>query len=273
MSTDELSLSGSVASGTTPRLGWPQGPIGCKQRGLAVWMGLGNWRGRLAWLILLLPLIWLLDRQFAWLAMSENFLLGDIRDVSRQFGEPVGIAWISAVIWCLDRSRRRPLLIALIAAMVASGLASGAKLLVGRERPKVTFGETVLNGPYWPGTMKPDASFPSGHTATAFAFAYGMSRLYPLHRRLWLFLAAVCGMSRVLGEAHFLTDVTVGAWLGWEVARVVWETFPGKRLTGWLDKRIPRTHKVPQWDWDLGAELPPLTASSTQGGLENVRVA
>jgi membrane-associated phospholipid phosphatase len=203
-------------------------------------------------LVLIFPL-WMLDKPFYDLRIDAQKirLLGDIRDVTRQFGEPVGIMWIGAVLWSLDRSRRRPLVIALVATLIASGLGSGTKLLIGRERPKVSGGSTVLQGPHLPGTMKPDPSFPSGHTTVAFAFAYGLSRLYKPHRKLWLALAAGCGVSRACGEAHFLTDVLVGAWLGWEVAALSWSWPIGPVLMARLDRRISVRSWFPRWDWKL----------------------
>jgi membrane-associated phospholipid phosphatase len=217
---------------------------------LPFWLRFDSWQGRLLWILVLIGPVWLLDKPLFDLGIPDRkiLLLGDIRDVTRQFGEPVGIAWIGAVLWFLDRSRRRPLVIALVATLIASGLGSGAKLLIGRERPKVSQGHTVLRGAHWPGTMEPDPSFPSGHTTVAFAFAFGLSRLYPVHRKLWLVLATGCGLSRALGEAHFLTDVLVGAWLGWEIARLAWDWTIGPLLIWRMNRRIPDCSWFPRWD-------------------------
>ncbi len=192
-------------------------------------------------------------------------LLGDIRDVTRQFGEPLGIAWISVVLWFLDPSRRRALIVAIAATLIASAIGSGTKLLVGRERPKVSEGRTILRGPHWPGTMSPDPSFPSAHTTVAFAFAFGLCQLHPQHRTLWLILAAGCGLSRAVGEAHYLTDVIVGAWLGWESARMCWESRFGGWLMSRLDGRIPDTGWFPRWDWKLAGQSPIMPAA--RGGV------
>jgi membrane-associated phospholipid phosphatase len=201
--------------------------------------------------VVLIGPIWLLDKPVYDLDLHERkiFLLRDIRDATRQFGEPFGIAWIGVVMSFVDRSRRRPLIVAILATLIASGLGSGAKLIVGRERPKVCEGHTIVRGVHWPGTMDPDSSFPSGHTVVAFAFAFGLSRLYRQHRTLWLVLATGCGASRALGGAHFLTDVIVGAWLGWETARLVWDSFIGQQLMSRLDRRIPDAAWLPRWDW------------------------
>src|SRR5262245_11517432 len=80
------------------------------------WFTWHSWLGRLLWLLVLIGPIWLLDKPLCDLRMHENkaLLLGDFRDVTRQFGEPVGIAWMGLVLWFLDSVRRRPLVIALV---------------------------------------------------------------------------------------------------------------------------------------------------------------
>ena len=62
-------------------------------------------------------------------------------------------------------------------------------------------------------------SFPSGHTVTAFALAESFSRFYPSQE--WLFLiAGLIGASRVVLCRHYLSDVLIGALLGWQTGRL-----------------------------------------------------
>jgi undecaprenyl-diphosphatase len=136
--------------------------------------------------------------------------------------------------------------------MFAGLVGNGLKLAIGRERPSVSDGRTVLRGPQWPGAMRPDPSFPSGHTVSAFALAYGMSRVLPRGRGVFVFLAAACGLSRFLGETHFLTDVLAGAWVGWESARLMWD-WGVTKLIRWIDAKIPAFAWYPRWNWDLSA--------------------
>jgi membrane-associated phospholipid phosphatase len=58
--------------------------------------------------------------------------------------------------------------------------------------------------------------FPSGHAATAFATAAAIGAWVPGRRRAWLFAAASgVGASRIVLNAHFLSDVLGGAVFGW----------------------------------------------------------
>jgi undecaprenyl-diphosphatase len=62
--------------------------------------------------------------------------------------------------------------------------------------------------------MPVSRSFPSGHTAAAFAFAAGAGRELPLMAPPLYALAALVGYSRVHTGVHYPLDVIVGALCG-----------------------------------------------------------
>jgi membrane-associated phospholipid phosphatase len=62
--------------------------------------------------------------------------------------------------------------------------------------------------------MPTSRSFPSGHTASAFAFAVGASRDLPVLALPLLVSAGAVGYSRVHTGVHFPLDVVAGALLG-----------------------------------------------------------
>jgi membrane-associated phospholipid phosphatase len=64
-------------------------------------------------------------------------------------------------------------------------------------------------------------SWPSGHTAAAFAFATGVSDVLPAEGALLHLLATVVGYSRVHTGVHYPSDVIVGALTGTIVSRLV----------------------------------------------------
>ncbi|MGZ4299908.1 MAG: phosphatase PAP2 family protein [Solirubrobacteraceae bacterium] len=68
--------------------------------------------------------------------------------------------------------------------------------------------------------MPTTASFPSGHTAAAFAFASAVGRVLPLAGVPLRALAALVGYSRVHTGVHYPGDVIAGALIGAVIADV-----------------------------------------------------
>lgn len=87
------------------------------------------------------------------------------------------------------------------------------KMLLGRSRPDEFF-DHHLFGFYFLQTKADMWSFPSGHCTTISGVMMGLSLLFPRYW-LWFFsaLIIVC-TSRILAEAHYLSDVMMGMYLG-----------------------------------------------------------
>jgi undecaprenyl-diphosphatase len=79
--------------------------------------------------------------------------------------------------------------------------------------------------------MPASASFPSGHTAAAVAFASSASRALPVAGLPLHALAALVGYSRVHTGVHYPGDVIGGAVLGSAIADVT---------TGWINRTWPQ---------------------------------
>jgi len=75
--------------------------------------------------------------------------------------------------------------------------------------------------------MPRSRSFPSGHTAAAFAFAVGAGRELPATAVPLLGLAALVGYSRIHTGVHYPGDVVAGALCGIAVAEAT-----GRRVRG-----------------------------------------
>ncbi len=69
--------------------------------------------------------------------------------------------------------------------------------------------------------MPKSRSFPSGHTAAAFAFATGVSDVLPWDGAALYILAAAVGYSRIHTGVHYPSDVIVGALTGTIISRLV----------------------------------------------------
>jgi membrane-associated phospholipid phosphatase len=124
--------------------------------------------------------------------------------------------------WLL--SKGRGMLVELGAFGVTTGLTSGLKEAIGRERPD----------------RSDDLSMPSGHASSAFgAMAVANQNLDYIDMNPYartglkatnVALAASVGWARVEGQKHYPTDVLVGAALGNFTTRFIYEAFIGTHL-------------------------------------------
>lgn len=73
------------------------------------------------------------------------------------------------------------------------------------------------------------ASFPSGHASTAFAAAALLALWYPRLAGVFVGLATLVGLSRILLGSHFPSDVLAGALLGGAIALLVHAYVPAAR--------------------------------------------
>jgi undecaprenyl-diphosphatase len=130
----------------------------------------------------------------------------------------IAIAALGAVADLRRRPRRIPPtpLVAAVAILTASWASSALKDVFDRVRPPLAdhaIGALVA--------VPRDASFPSGHAATAFAAAGVVALLHPRLRVAALGLAALVALSRVYLGVHYPSDVLAGAVLGLAIAVAV----------------------------------------------------
>lgn len=97
------------------------------------------------------------------------------------------------------------------------------KQLTGRQRPN--HGDSP-DPRAWSGPFKGEvgSSFPSMHTATAFATASFLSSAYP--NKKWIgvstySMAALVGLSRLNDDRHWASDVLFGAVIGYGIGKLV----------------------------------------------------
>ncbi len=149
---------------------------------------------------------------------------------------PVGVPLVLMTLLsssALDRMSRAVLAMVAVRlgfVFVAVGLpglvSTIVKRWIGRVRPSDA-------GPfaYQPFSWRPEyASFPSGHSTTAFAALVAIGVIFPrLRPLLWIYALAIAA-SRVMVSAHYASDVIAGAAFGAFGAVLVHDWFAARRL-------------------------------------------
>lgn len=154
-------------------------------------------------------------------------LVRELMSLAEAFGHGAGVTLVFLTVYTLDPLRRRLLPRAVLTVLAGGCGANLVKLLVSRSRPAATnlasmeswqtfagWLPLARNGSAW-------QSFPSAHTATAVALAFVLATFYPRGRLLFAAFAVAVGLQRVLGSAHYPSDVLAGAAVGWFCAVAV----------------------------------------------------
>lgn len=125
-----------------------------------------------------------------------------------------------------DDHKREAGLLAGEAAIDALAVTTPLQYAFGRERPSAGDAQ----GLFWHG----GTSFPSDHSAAAWAAASVLAHEYPgpLTKFLVYGLAAAVSATRVTGQDHFPSDVVVGGAIGWLVGQYVYRTHHDTELGG-----------------------------------------
>lgn len=134
---------------------------------------------------------------------------------------------VALIFWLVQRdenaaaAKKRALLV-LGSPVLAGLLCEVMKIVIRRERPDVDAGQWVFRA--WSERTFSSAGLatPSSHTMVAFGAATMLARMYPRARWVFYVIAWGCAATRVLSHAHYLSDVTFGALLGWAVAWGIW---------------------------------------------------
>jgi membrane-associated phospholipid phosphatase len=104
--------------------------------------------------------------------------------------------------------------LAFLASLAAgSAVLHGVKIVLGRRRPRDELEHSLYGFLPWRFDFQYD-SFPSGHAMTICCVAVILSAVLPAGAPLWFALALYLALTRALLNAHFLSDVFIGAGIG-----------------------------------------------------------
>ncbi len=147
---------------------------------------------------------------------------------AEHFGTPFGQLLVLGPIYCVYRGRF-PQAVRILLGAVSAGMAANVmKLMLSRSRPRAFDFDAAssiefagFQGWFPLGTNAAiHQSFPSSHTACAFAFAALMTWAFPNGKWAFLTLATLCGIERIYTHAHFPSDVFIGAAIGWIIGNL-----------------------------------------------------
>jgi membrane-associated phospholipid phosphatase len=127
--------------------------------------------------------------------------------------------------------------IAMTSAAIVTVEVMGLKYVIGRDRPAGpnsnpfiaqpvdAVHSTFSLGAVFPGEASSTSSFPSGHTALAFAVVTPYAELY---HQPWLYAIPVAvGLGRIVAvDGHWASDVVGGGFVGWLTADLTRRFFP-----------------------------------------------
>ncbi|MEP6781613.1 MAG: phosphatase PAP2 family protein, partial [Gemmatimonadaceae bacterium] len=143
---------------------------------------------------------------------------------------------VAIALWGQDRHRtgwgwRGGLMI--LTPTASGALAELSKLVVRRLRPPdITAQFTYAFRPF---AERPWSTgglgMPSSHMLVAMGAATVLARLFPRVWWLWYLIAAGCGYTRLLANAHYLSDVVAAAFIGWVVGDLA-VRFAAKKVVG-----------------------------------------
>lgn len=127
--------------------------------------------------------------------------------------------------------------IAVTSAAEVTVLSMGLKYVIGRERPDSPNSDPFVAKPFdaanssfsigavFPSEGTQTSSFPSGHTALAFALITPYAELY--HAPILYAIPVAVGLGRVAAvDGHWASDVVGGGFIGWLTADITRRFFP-----------------------------------------------
>lgn len=150
------------------------------------------------------------DGFFALNRLASSQSIADIAIIVTYFGSELILIPLAGLLYLLSKSNKLEAAFVVVFAVVVSDLV----LLIlksGYVRPRPSH---ILNGVILPLGVDNESSFPSGHTARAFAVSSLVSLRMGRKYAFLVILAIGVALSRIIIGVHFPSDVVGGALLG-----------------------------------------------------------
>ena len=162
--------------------------------------------------------------------LREFKLPGDLQkaiSLSEVFAHGLGVACILTTILVVAVDRRRAVYVAILITALSGVTANVMKAAVVRVRPHAeglqvkghndseNDAAEAVDRSFWDARQR---SFPSGHSATAWGLAIGLSLVF--RRGWWIFgmLAVLASVQRIESGAHYPSDVLAGMAIAFIIA-------------------------------------------------------
>jgi membrane-associated phospholipid phosphatase len=162
-----------------------------------------------------------------WLQSRRSPRTDAVASIGKPFGDGRYILPALGVLYCFGRSSgndrlQRVALLGVESAAVSGVITAAMKYLSHKRRPSAVEGDEIPWG--GPAASTAHVSFPSGHSACAFAVATVIAMEYEEERFVPVLAygaAVMCAFSRLNDNAHWMSDVIVGSAIGHLTARVI----------------------------------------------------
>lgn len=130
----------------------------------------------------------------------------------------------------------------MVASIAASGIVVNIlKFLIGRYRPRYLF-ESGLYGFQPFNTQWGMNSFPSGHSQAIWSAMMALMFIFPRYDLLWIVMAVLVSLSRMITTVHYLSDVVFGSYLAIITTILVRREFIRRGID--LQVKLPRDARL-----------------------------
>ncbi len=117
----------------------------------------------------------------------------------------------------IDENLSKVYLYILLSSLISGVIVTILKFIFAKSRPILYHTEGLFQFEWFKYGHNIN-SFPSGHSATAMAVWVGLALIFPKHKYLFISFAILIAVSRIGIDAHYLSDVLFGSFIGISIA-------------------------------------------------------